>query len=150
GARMVEVLETIGARVLRCDPILPDGARLDRVLAESDVVTLHCELTAENRGMIGRPEIRRLRRGAVLVNTARGALVDVDAALDAVGEGRLAGLGLDVFPEEPAALAGYVDPRVIVTPHAAGWHPALGARIAEGVVEAARALLEKRDVPFLV
>ena len=148
GSRMVEVLETIGARVLRCDPILPDGLPLEKLLPESDVLTLHCELTAENRGMIGRAEIRRLRAGAVLVNTARGPLVDVEAALEAVHEGHLAGLGLDVFPKEPADLARYADPRIIVTPHAAGWHPALGAKIAEGIVEAARALSEGREVPF--
>ena len=150
GSRMVEVLERLGARVLRCDPILADGRPLGTLLAESDVLTLHCELTAENRGMIGRGEIRHLRRGAVLVNTARGALVDVDAALEAVREGHLAGLGLDVFPKEPAELARYADPRVIVTPHAAGWHPALGTMIAEGIVEAARALIDGRPIPFSV
>lgn len=148
GRRMVQVLDALGARVLSCDPLLPDGAPLAEVLAESDVVTLHCGLTPANRGMIGRAEIRLLRPGAVLVNTARGALLDVDAALDAVGEGRLAGLGLDVFPTEPADLARYHDPRVVVTPHAAGWHPGLGEKISEGIVGAVRALLDGREVPF--
>jgi phosphoglycerate dehydrogenase-like enzyme len=164
GSRMVEVLGTLGARVLRCDPALADGTALDELLGASDVVTLHCELTKENRGMIGEREIGRLRRGAVLVNTARGALVDVDAALAAVDDGRLAGLGLDVFPKEPADLfkfakfakfaesAGSERRRggVIVTPHAAGWHPALGAKIAEGIVEAATALRDGRDIPFRI
>ena len=150
GARMVEVLEAVGARVLRCDPILPNGASLQQVLHESDVVTLHCELTAANRGMIGRAEIAAMRTGALLVNTARGALVDVDAAVAAVHERRLAGLGLDVFPEEPTDLSHYAEPRILVTPHAAGWHPELGAKIAEGVVEAVRAWMDGREVPFRV
>lgn len=150
GSRMAEVLESLRARVLRCDPLLAGGASLATVLEQSDAVTLHCGLTADNRGMIGRREIRALRRGAVLVNTARGELVDVDAALAAVRDGHLAGLGLDVFPVEPAELSRYVDPRVLVTPHAAGWHPALGAKIAEGIVDAVRALLEGREIPFRV
>jgi D-3-phosphoglycerate dehydrogenase len=150
GTRMVEVLETLGARVLRCDPLLADGVSLDELLAASDVVTLHCELTAENRGMIGAREIARMRRGAVLVNTARGKLVDVDAAVAAIRSGQLAGLGLDVFPKEPTDLDRYADPRIFVTPHAAGWHPALGEKIVEGIVEAASALVQGREIPFVV
>lgn len=150
GARVVEVLAALGARVLRCDPRLADGAPLPALLAESDVVTLHCELTAATRGMIGEREIRAMRRGAVLVNTARGPLLDADAALRAVADGHLAGLGLDVFPREPAPLERYVGPSVVVTPHAAGWHPALGRMIAEGIVEAVRALAEGREVPYRV
>jgi D-3-phosphoglycerate dehydrogenase / 2-oxoglutarate reductase len=84
------------------------------------------------------------------VNTARGKLVDVAAAFEALRTGRLAGLGLDVFPEEPAVLAPLVHPDVIVTPHAAGWHPGLGAKIAAGVAEALRALLAGGEVPFLI
>jgi phosphoglycerate dehydrogenase-like enzyme len=150
GTRMVEVLETLGARVLRCDPVLADGVSLDELLAASDVVTLHCELTAENRGMIGAREIARMRRGAVLVNTARGKLVDVDAAVAAIRNGQLAGLGLDVFPKEPTDLDRYADPRILLTPHAAGWHPALGEKIVEGIVEAAGALVHGREIPFVV
>jgi D-3-phosphoglycerate dehydrogenase / 2-oxoglutarate reductase len=150
GKRVVEVLETLGALVLRCDPLLTDSVSLDELLAASDVVTLHCELTAENRGMIGARELARMPRGAVLVNTARGTLVDVDAALAAIRSGQLAGLGLDVFPKEPTALERYADPRILVTPHAAGWHPALGAKIAEGIGEAAKALLEGREIPFVI
>ncbi len=150
GSRIATVLEAMGARVLRCDPRLPGAAALDQVLAESDVVTLHCELTPANHGLIGRDEIRALRRGAILVNTARGALLDVEAAVAAVHAGHLAGLGLDVFPEEPAELERYAEPRILVTPHAAGWHPALGAKIAEGVAAAVRALRDGREIPYPV
>jgi D-3-phosphoglycerate dehydrogenase / 2-oxoglutarate reductase len=150
GSRVAEVLEAFGVRVLRCDPVLADGVSLADVLAASDVVTLHCELTASNHGMIGPSEIAALPRGAIVVNTARGALLDVDAAALAVDEGRLAGLGLDVFPDEPADLSRYAGPRVLVTPHAAGWHPGLGRKIDEGIVAAVRALVEQRDLPFRV
>ena len=150
GSRIVEVLTALGASVLRCDPLLRDGISLDRLLRESDVVTLHCELTAANRGMIGRREIAAMRREAVLINTARGALLDLEAAIEAVQKGRLAGIGLDVFPAEPADLARYAGPRVLVTPHAAGWHPRLGEKIAEGLVAAVEALIDGRDVPFRV
>jgi len=150
GSRIAEVLTVLGASVLRCDPLLPDGISLDRLLRESDVVTLHCELTAANRDMIGRREIAAMRREAVLINTARGALLDLEAAIEAVHEGRLGGLGLDVFPAEPADLARYAGPRVLVTPHAAGWHPRLGEKIAEGIVAAIQALIDGRDVPFRV
>ena len=150
GSRMATVLEALGARVLRCDPLLPAGVALGRLLDESHVVTLHCELTAASRGMIGKDEIRRLRRGAVVLNTARGALLDVEAAAAAVRAGHLAGLGLDVFPEEPADLEHYAEPRILVTPHAAGWHPALGMKIAEGVATALRAHLDGREIPYRV
>ena len=150
GSRMAEVLEALGARVLRCDPLLDDGVPLERLLVESTVVTLHCDLTPSNSGMIGRAEIRAMPRGAVLVNTARGALLDVDAAIEAIEKGHLAGLGLDVFPDEPVDLSRYAGPRVLLTPHAAGWHPGLAAKIAEGIVGALRALMEGREVPFRV
>jgi phosphoglycerate dehydrogenase-like enzyme len=150
GSRMATVLESMGARVLRCDPQLPAGVELGRLLDESDVVTLHCDLTPTSRGMIGKDEIGRLRRGAVLLNTARGALLDVEAAVAAVRAGHLAGVGLDVFPEEPAELRRYAEPRILVMPHAAGWHPALGAKIAEGVATALRALLDGSEIPYRV
>lgn len=150
GSRMVQVSAALGGTVLRCDPVLADGVSLATLLGESDVVTLHCELTPENRGMIGEREIRAMRRGAVLVNTARGPLLDVDAAVAAVRSGHLAGLGLDVFPTEPAPLARWADSRVILTPHAAGWHPRLGESIAAGIVDAVRALLEGREIPYSI
>ena len=148
GSRMADVLAALGAPVIRVDPRDPHSATLDDALARATVVTLHCALNPENTGMISRDALARMRPGAILVNTARGALVEVDAAVQAVRAGHLGGLGLDVFPNEPCDLSGWAAPNVVLTPHGAGWHPGLGAAIADGVAAAVRALLSGAPVPF--
>lgn len=148
GSRMVEVLRALGADVVPIDPRLPGSPSLAEVLPRADVVTLHCALTRGNAGLIGAEELGAMKPGAVLVNTARGRLVDFEGAVAAVRAGHLAGLGADVFPQEPAALERYAAPNILLTPHAAGWHPRLGERIAEGVAAAVRALIAGEPVPF--
>jgi phosphoglycerate dehydrogenase-like enzyme len=129
GKRMAYVSRNVFSRVLACDPYVIDGdfpayvARRDLagLFADSDVVSLHVPLNAETRAMIGSKVLASAKPGAYLVNTARGAVVEVDAALAALESGRLAGLALDVLPTEPvpanSRLLGH--PRVILTPHAA-------------------------------
>ena len=129
GKRMAHVSRNVFRRVVACDPYIIDGdfpayverRNLDGVFAESDVVSLHVPLNAETRGMIDAKVLAAAKPGAFLVNTARGAVVDVDAALGALDAGTLNGLGLDVLPVEPvpkgSKLLGH--PRVILTPHAA-------------------------------
>jgi len=73
---------------------------LPELLADSDVVTLHCPLTPETRHLIGTDALARMKRGALLVNTGRGALVDAAAVIRALKEGRLGGLAIDVYEEE--------------------------------------------------
>jgi lactate dehydrogenase-like 2-hydroxyacid dehydrogenase len=93
-------------------------AELDELLAESDVVTLHVPLTEQTRHLIDDTALARMKPTALLVNTARGPVVDTDALVRALQEGRLAGAALDVFEDEP-----HVDPRlpaleqVVLTPH---------------------------------
>jgi D-3-phosphoglycerate dehydrogenase len=129
GKRMAHVSRNVFRRVVACDPYIIDGdfpayverRDLARVFAESDVVSLHVPLNAETRGMIEAKVLAGAKPGLFLVNTARGAVVDVDAAHKALDAGTLAGLGLDVLPVEPvpadSKLLGH--PRVILSPHAA-------------------------------
>jgi phosphoglycerate dehydrogenase-like enzyme len=129
GKRMAHVGRNLFRRVVACDPYIIDGdfpAYVERrnlagVFGESDVVSLHVPLTAETRGMIDAKVLAGARPGLYLVNTARGAVVDVDAALAALDSGSLAGLGLDVLPAEPVPSGSPLldHPRVILTPHAA-------------------------------
>jgi D-3-phosphoglycerate dehydrogenase len=134
GARMVELGRAIGMDVMAWsllgepDRIRALGARpasKEEILREADVVSLHLRLVPETRGFLGRKELGLMKRTAVLVNTARGALVEREALLDALASGRIAGAGLDVFHDEPLK-AG--DPilkldSVVLSPHNAGQTP---------------------------
>ena len=96
---------------------------LDELLPLVDVLSLHCPLTPATQGMIGAAQLARMKRDAVLVNTARGALVDAAALADALRAGRLGGAAIDVLAQEPPVdgsplLAGDI-PNLIVTPHIA-------------------------------
>jgi glycerate dehydrogenase len=95
----------------------------DEVLTRADVVTLHCPLTEETTGLMGAGEFRRMRSGALLINTARGALVDSEALVAALEGGEIAGAAIDVLPKEPPVdgdpLLDYRGANLIVTPHIA-------------------------------
>jgi phosphoglycerate dehydrogenase-like enzyme len=126
GRRVAELARCFGADVLVFDPYL-DAAEgvtvtdLPRLLAAADVISLHAPLTPETRHLIGAAELRQVKPGAVLVNCARGGLLDLDAAHAALLDGRLAGIGLDVFdPEPPADHPLLHHPDVVLTPHIMG------------------------------
>ncbi|MBZ0228399.1 MAG: C-terminal binding protein [Bauldia sp.] len=149
--------KAFGLRVVAYDPYAPPGIEiatgverlpeLEQLLAMSDVVSLHCPLTAETEGMIGAAALAAMKDDAVLINTARGAIVDVEALIAALESGRIAGAGIDVLPVEPprpddaiarvygrlseSALRG----RLILTPHAAWSSP-------ESVTDARRLAVE--------
>lgn len=129
GSRVAELLAPWRVRMLACDPYVEDEkferygvrrATLESLLAESDVVTLHVTLTQETRDLIGRVELERMKPTAILINTCRGAVVDIDALCDALEGEELAAAALDVLPEEPppgdARILGLGD-RVILCPH---------------------------------
>jgi glycerate dehydrogenase len=101
----------------------PDRVPLDALLREVDVLTLHCPLTPATRGMIGAAQLATMKPDAVIVNTARGALIDVQALADALRAGRLGGAAIDVLPEEPPVSGSPLFapdlPNLIVTPHTA-------------------------------
>ncbi|MCL4747429.1 MAG: 2-hydroxyacid dehydrogenase [Burkholderiaceae bacterium] len=108
-------------------------ASLDEVLAAADILSLHLPLTGETRGLISRDAIARMKVGAILVNTARGGIVDEDALADALATGHLAAAGLDVFTKEPPDVSHrlFGMPNVVVTPHiSAGTRDALAVKMA--------------------
>jgi D-3-phosphoglycerate dehydrogenase len=129
GKRMAHISRNLFKRVIACDPYLIDGdypayverATLDTLFAESDVVSLHTLLNNETRGMVDGRLLSKMKHDAYLVNTSRGAVVNVEDLVKELGSGRLDGVGIDVMPEEPIAadhpLARHR--RVILTPHAA-------------------------------
>jgi lactate dehydrogenase-like 2-hydroxyacid dehydrogenase len=134
----------LGMQVVFFDPYRTTGTELalgisraktlDELLASADVVSLHTPLSAETRNLIDRAAIKKMKPGAFVVNTSRGPVVELDAVLEGIRSGQLAGAGLDVFPVEPPtgnepllralqanepALAG----RLIITPHSAFYSP---------------------------
>ena len=133
GSQLSVLAETMGMRVMFHDIAskLPLGNAqpvdtLDELLAACDVISLHVPDTPDTRGLIGAAEIARMREGAMLINNARGSVVDLDALAAALRNGHLAGAALDVYPSEPRSndepftspLAGV--PNVILTPHIGG------------------------------
>jgi D-3-phosphoglycerate dehydrogenase len=150
GSAVARKLAGFDLRLLGCDPFVesfPPGVQpvaFERLLAESDYLTIHCPLTVDTRRLFDAETLARMRPTAVLINTARGGIVDTGALTEALRMGLLAGAGLDVLEEEP------VDPaspllrmeQVIVTPHAA-WYSEEGRsdlkrRAAEEAVQVLR------------
>ena len=122
--------KALGFQVVFYDPYLPNGAdkavglarvrTLDELLARADVLSLHCPLNDETRHLIAERELALMKPGAFVVNTARGAVIQKTAILDALRAGRIAGAGLDVVEDEPLKTAEEASaPNLIVTCHAA-------------------------------
>ena len=138
-------LIALGAEVWATDvlPVAREGVRfveLDELLEECEAVTVHVPLTKETRGLLARAEIASMRPGALLVNTARGGVVDVGSVLMALRAGKLGGAALDVLPQEPPPAAP-VAPNLIVTPHAAYYSEAAERRAYRMCVERVRDVL---------
>jgi D-3-phosphoglycerate dehydrogenase / 2-oxoglutarate reductase len=127
GMRVARLARAFGMEVVAYDPYITDAQfaerhaspmrSLEELIAWSGIVTMHVPLTAETRRMV---EPSALRRGAILINAARGEVIDQRAALDALASGHLSGLALDVFDPEPPVGPLPDDPRLILTPHIGG------------------------------
>ncbi|MFG1704711.1 2-hydroxyacid dehydrogenase [Nonomuraea sp. M3C6] len=125
GRRVARMLEGFGANVLAYDPYVDvpgRGVGLGELLERSRFVSLHARATPETTGMIGAAEIAAMPEGSILVNCARGALLDYDALCDALDSGHLFGAAMDVFPEEPIPQGSRLltTPNLVMTPHLAG------------------------------
>ena len=158
--------KAFGLRVVFFDPHRPSGSdlalgiererTLEGLLARADVLSIHAPLTPDTRGLIGGRELALLPDGAVLVNTARGPIVDLDAVAEALHSGRLAGAGLDVVPVEPPvepvpdllrayrAKEQWLEGRLIVTPHSAYHTPEAWADIRRKSAETMAAALSNQ------
>jgi (S)-sulfolactate dehydrogenase len=156
GGTTARKARALDMRVTAFDPYLPDEhenwnvaqkVTFGELLATSDVITVHCPLNAETRGMIGAKELARVRRGAVLINSARGGIVDEAACAAALRTGPLAAAALDVFDYEPIRseagklFAGI--PNVVLTPHISGVTAEANHRVSLMTVESVAAVLRK-------
>jgi phosphoglycerate dehydrogenase-like enzyme len=155
--------KAFGFRVVFYDPHLPNGvelglgveraATLEDLLRQTDTLSVHTPLTRETRGLLGLKELSLLPKGAVLVNTARGPIVDIDAVATLLRSGHLAGVGLDVVPVEPPvepvpelirayrAREDWTLGRLIITPHSAFYTPQAWDDIRSKSAETMRAAL---------
>jgi glyoxylate reductase len=132
-------------------PVDVDGSRplpLDELLSTSDVVSLHCPLTPQTRHLIDADALRAMKRGAYLINTARGPIVDEAALAGALADGTIAGAGLDVYENEPEV---HDDLRrldnVVLAPHLGSATVETRTRMAELAVDNVVAVLTGKDAP---
>ncbi len=162
GQALAAKAAAVGLRVVARDPLVADEAvraagaepagTLEALLAEAHFVSVHVPLGAGTRALIGEPELRRMRPDAVLINTARGGVVDEAALARALREGWIAGAALDVRQTEPAApghpFAGL--PNVILTPHMAWYSEESEIEVRRKAAEGVAAVLSGRRPPYLV
>ncbi len=143
GRVTARLAQNLGMQVIAHDPLVAAAdavwrehgvacRSLEALLAEADVVSLHVPLSAQTRGMLNASRIALMKRGAMVINTARGGIVDEGAVIDALRSGALGGAALDVFEHEPlAANAAWADvPNLILTPHVAGVTAEANARVS--------------------
>lgn len=156
GSQVSVLAEALGMRVLFYDieTKLPlgnavDGKSLKEVLAKSDVVTLHVPETAQTKNLIGKAQLKFCKKGAILINYARGEVVDLDALRKEILSGQIGGAAVDVFPWEPEKNGDRFEtplqdlPNVILTPHIGGSTEEAQANIGEDVSQKMLQYLER-------
>jgi (S)-sulfolactate dehydrogenase len=146
----------LGMTIAAYDPYVPaddkvwqvaERLELDALLATSDVISIHLPLTPETKGLIGKDAFARMKPDAILINAARGGIMDETALVAALKSGKLGGAAIDVFAEEPLRGAGklFADvPNLILTPHIAGNTVESNGRVSGLVAERVMAALEGR------
>lgn len=155
--RVAAMARGLGMAVIAYDPLAPESPAIERVtldhlLARADAISLHCPLTDATRHLMNAERLAAMRPGSVLVNTARGGLVDSAALAGALDRGPLAGAALDVFEAEPLPagdpLRGRED--VLLTPHAAWYSDAALPALQRGCAENVLAFMRGEPVPAVV
>ena len=155
GKRVAALCRAFGCRVLAfsrsavSDPAIDEQVSLDELLQRADIVSLHCPLTEQTKGMIGRAQLAQMRRHAILINTARGGVVDSVALAEALERGDIAGAAFDVFETEPPLPTDHPllhSPNTIVTPHIAFASVESMEQRAEIVFDNLYAWLEGRQI----
>ncbi|MFA0749912.1 MAG: hypothetical protein SLRJCFUN_000315 [Candidatus Fervidibacter sp.] len=161
GRAVARRAQAFGMRLLVFDPLVSaetvasfgaERVNLDDLLRESDFVTLHVPLTDETRHLINRERLALMKRGSFLVNTARGEVCDLDALYEALQSGQLAGVALDVFPDEPPDVSHpiFCHPNFFGTPHVAAHTPETLEHMALVVAEQVLKVLRGEEPDFAV
>lgn len=132
-------------------PLAAERVSLHDGMARADVVSIHCPLTTETRGLINAAAFEALKPGAILINTARGPVVDEQALVNALASGRLFAAGLDVFEHEPLIHPALrANPRVVLTPHIGSAATRYRELMTQMVCEGAQAIIEGRRPDYVV
>ena len=158
GRRLGEIAAALGMQILVFDPLLDPGpidghttsTNLKSLVGASDVVSLHAPLTPQTKGMIDADLLGGFKTGSILVNCARGGLVDLGAVYDALESGRLSGVGLDVYADEPPpAHPLFNHPDVVLTPHVLGLSKRARRMIFEAMAKGIEAVLTGGRAPHV-
>jgi len=152
GQGVADIAEGFGMNIMYHDPMHPGRSRyqhstLEELFEESDIVTLHCPLTDQNKHMIDQNALGRMKTSAILINTARGELVDEKALAEALQSGNIAGAGLDVLSKEPpedSPLSGALK-NLVITPHCAWTAREARQRLIDEVAENIKAFSEGKE-----
>ena len=142
GTRVLNIAKALGMRTIAysrsgCKADTAEPVSVDCLLETADIISIHCPLNAETRGMIDAGAFAKMKQGAIIINTARGAIIDHDALIEAIESGKIAGAGLDVYPNEPHIPEKLLKlENVVLTPH-------IGANTVQTRREMGRACSER-------
>lgn len=162
GRQVASRVQAFGSTVQYYDPFrLPEEMEeklhmkyvgLEELIRTSDVIILHVPLMASTRHMIGEKEIEKMKDGAILINVARGGLMDDGAVVNAVNAGKLSGAGIDCVEEEPAKLGSPIleNPNIIVTPHVGGGSADISDVMFPMITENIELLEEEKALKYVV
>ena len=162
GRQVASRVQAFGSTVQYYDPFrLPEEMEeklhmkyvgLEELIRTSDVITLHVPLMDSTRHMIGEKEIEKMKDGAILINVARGGLMDDEAVVNAVNSGKLSGAGIDCVAEEPAKPGSLIleNPNIIVTPHVGGGSADISDVMFPMITENIELLEEEKALKYVV